>query len=104
MKNNIAQSLIGLACSAVLVIGSASAIDARAAIAQKDGETIGGDYIYSIRAADKLIGIESADGIGVACGGKIIAGNKLAIDDEITIIDRVGGVPQSVDGGIVALA
>lgn len=102
MKNNIAQTLIGLACSAVLVVGSASIINAKTTMSQKDDLSISDDGIYDIRVADDLIGIKSADVIGFACDSKLIVANKLTIDDKITIGDKIVGDDEiNISGKIV---
>lgn len=82
MKNRIVQTLIGSACSLVLVIGLASGVDVKAATVKQDNLKINYDKLYDIQLADKLIDVKSDD-------NKLADDSKAIADNKITVVDKI---------------
>jgi hypothetical protein len=76
------QTLIGSACSLVLVIGLASGVDVKAATVKQDNLKINYDKLYDIQLADKLIDVKSDD-------NKLADDSKAIADNKITVVDKI---------------
>lgn len=87
MKNKITQTLIGLACSVMLIIGLAFTYDVNAATIEMDILKISDAKFCDIQLGDKAIDIKS-DYKELAADLKIIADIKVIADNAIDVADK----------------